>query len=99
MPENTPEIKALIREYSSLFWYMPEKEKENISHELLVEHILNYGDLDAVRKLLNVMGINKVANVFYYTIGLSERRKGNYHELTLNYFTLFFNKYAPRDSK
>jgi hypothetical protein len=94
MPENSPEIKAFIREHSALFWYTPEKEKENISHEFLVEHILNYGDIYSVKKLFNIMGIKNVASIFFNSINLSERRKSNYHELTLNYFTLLFNKYA-----
>lgn len=40
------------------------------------------------------MGIKQVAEVFFESINKSERRKGNYHELVLNYFTLFFNHYA-----
>lgn len=91
---NTPEIKAFILENSSLFWYTPQDKKEDISHELLVETILNYGSLPAVKKLFKIMGIKKVAEVFYYSIGLSERRRGNYHELTINYFTLLFQRYA-----
>jgi hypothetical protein len=47
---NTPEIKQFIREHSNLFWYTPEDQKEHISQEFLVETILNYGDLDAVKK-------------------------------------------------
>ena len=57
---NTPEIKAFIREYQVLFWYTPDEEKENISHELSVETILNYGDMAAVKKLFVVMGIKNV---------------------------------------
>jgi hypothetical protein len=91
---NSPEIKAFIRENSSLFWYTPEDKKEDIGHEFLVETILNYGSLSAVKKLFKIMGIKKVAEVFFYSIGLSERRRGNYHELTVNYFTLLFQKYA-----
>ena len=95
MPGNSPEIKAFIREYSYLFWYTPEKEKENISAELLVEQILNYGDMTAVRKLFAVMGINNSAKIFRDKINKSERHKGNFQELTLHFFTLLFNKYAP----
>jgi hypothetical protein len=91
---NSPELKAFIREHSNLFWYTPEDKKENISHEFLVETILNYGDMNAVRKLLKIMGIKQVAAIFFKTINISERRKGNFHELTLNYFTLLFKKYA-----
>jgi hypothetical protein len=95
---NSPEVKAFIREHSSLFWYIPDDKKEDISHEVLVEFILNYGDLDMVRQLIKILGLNNMAEIFFRTINLSERRKGNYHELTLNYFTLFFNKYVSEHS-
>ncbi|MCX6279162.1 MAG: hypothetical protein NT004_13860 [Bacteroidetes bacterium] len=91
---NSPEIKAFIRENSSLFWYTPEDKKEDISLEFLVETILNYGDLMAVNQLLQLIGIRKVAEIFFDSINLSDRRKGNFHELTLNYFTLLFKRYA-----
>lgn len=32
MSTNTPQIKQFIKENSSLFWYTPESEKENISN-------------------------------------------------------------------
>ena len=91
MTENTPEIKAFIREYSFLFWYTPEQEKQNLSHELLVEHVLNYGDLDAIRKLFSVMGISNVASVFF---GMKERKALNYYPEIHSFFTTFFSKYA-----
>jgi hypothetical protein len=95
---NSPEIKQYIREHSNLFWYTPEDKKEEISPEFLVETILNYGDKDEVIKLFDLMGINKVAQIFFNSINLSKRRKGNYHEITVNYFTLVFQKYAQRDN-
>ncbi|MGV8093412.1 MAG: hypothetical protein AB2L24_16250 [Mangrovibacterium sp.] len=91
---NSPEIKQFIREHSNLFWYTPEDKKEDISHEFLVETILNYGSLDAVIQLFHLLGIKKVAEIFFHSINLSERRKGNYHEITINYFTHVFKKYA-----
>ena len=98
---NSPELKAFIRKHSSLFWYIPEDKKEDISHDVLVEFILNYGDLEAVKELLSIMGINSVAKTFFESINLSERRKGNYNELTLNFFSIFFSKYVQgnTDSK
>ena len=95
---NSPEVKAFIRQHSSLFWYIPEHKKEDISPDVLVEFILNYGDMDAVKGLFSIYGIDKIADIFFNSINLSERRKGNYYELTLNYFTILFNKYAPRDT-
>ncbi|MCX6251190.1 MAG: hypothetical protein NTX61_10620 [Bacteroidetes bacterium] len=91
---NSPEIKAFIRKNKSLFWYTPEDKKEDISAEFLVETILNYGDLYAVKQLFQLMGIKKVAEIFFNSINLSDRRKGNFHELTINYFTLLFKRYA-----
>ena len=91
---NSPEIKQFIREHNNLFWYVPDDKKETISNEFLVETILNYGDINAVIQLFNLFGIKRVANIFFDSISLSSRRKGNYHELTINYFTLVFRKYA-----
>ena len=94
MSENTPEIKDFIRENNFLFWYTPPNEKDNISHEFLIEQVLNYGDLNAVRKIFKLFGINYVAKIFFNGLNESTRKKGNYHELTINYFTLFFHHYA-----
>jgi hypothetical protein len=94
---NSPEIKQFIREQSNLFWYIPDNKKEKISNEFLVETILTYGDINAVIRLFNLFGINEVAKIFLDSISLSNRRKGNYPELTINYFTLVFKKYAHRN--
>lgn len=93
-PMNSPEIKAFIRENSHLFWYTPEDKKEDISQEFLVETILNYGDINAVKKLFFLLGIKNVSKIFFDSINKSERRKGNFHELTVNYFSLYFKRYA-----
>lgn len=91
---NNPNIKAFIKENSHLFWYTPEDKKEDISHEFIVETILNYGDINAVKELLQLLGEKKVAKIFFDTINKSDRRKNNFHELTVNYFSLFFKRYA-----
>ena len=91
---RTLEIKKYIDDRQYLFWYSPSPKNETVSDELLVEIVLNYGSMDDVKALFNVMSIRNVANIFFASIKKSERRKGNYHELTINYFTLLFNKYA-----
>jgi hypothetical protein len=91
---RTQAIKDFIREHSILFWYSPEDKTETVSDELLVEMVLNYGDMDAVRGLFKVMGLKKTASIFFNSINKSERNRNNYHELVINYFTLYFNKYA-----
>jgi hypothetical protein len=91
---NSPEVKEFIRKHSALFWYIPEDKKEDISHDVLVEFILNYGDMEAIKELFKILGISAVADHFFKSVNLSERRKGNYFELTLNYFTLLFKRYT-----
>ncbi len=88
---NNPEVKAFIRQHSSLFWYIPEDKKEDIGPELLVETILNYGTLDDVRKLFKVFGIKETARVFFDAEG---RKKLNYYPEVYNFFSLYFKKYA-----
>jgi hypothetical protein len=95
---HSPEIKRFINQHRNLFWYTPEDKKEQISSEFLVETILNYGDKDAVIQLLNIMGINKVAEIFFNSINRSKRRRGNYHEITENYFTHVFKRYAKANN-
>ena len=88
---HSPEIKAFIHEHSALFWYTPEDKKEEISEELLVEMILNYGDLDAILTLIELMGIKKVSSVFFNAKG---RKKLNYFPEIYHFFSLFFTRYA-----
>ena len=91
---RTQAVKDYIDRHQELFWYSPMPKSEKVDDELLVETILNYGTMDDVRELFEVMGIQKVAQLFFAAITQSERRKNNYFELTVNYFTLLFNRYA-----
>ncbi|ODS37203.1 MAG: hypothetical protein A7316_02040 [Candidatus Altiarchaeales archaeon WOR_SM1_86-2] len=88
---NSPEIKEFIRENSSLFWWIKEGEKENISMEFLVETILNYGDEKNVKKLFELVGIDRVAGIFYKQIA---KRRVNYFPQVVNFFNLYFKKNA-----
>jgi len=90
---NSPEIKAFIKEQEYLFWYTPEEKKENISHAFLVETILNYGDLEAVKKMFNLLGIKNVAEIFY-NANFNHKRK-NYFKPVINFFNLFFKRHVP----
>jgi hypothetical protein len=76
-----------------LFWYTPEAKKSETSDSLLVETILNYGTMNDVKALFNLMGIEKVADVFFSAKG---RQKLNYFPQIYNFFTLVFNRYVPQ---
>ncbi|CEG11018.1 conserved hypothetical protein [groundwater metagenome] len=92
---NSPEIKAFIRENSTLFWWIKEEEKENIDTKFLVEQILNYGDEKNVKKLFELVGIDKVADIFYEQTS-PERMRVNYFPQVINFFRIYFNKNAHR---
>ena len=87
---NSPEIKAFIRKHSSLFWYIPDDKKEEISEDILVEFIPNYGSLEDVKELFRIIGIKEAARVFYSAEG---RKKLNYYPEVYNFFDLYFKKY------
>jgi hypothetical protein len=91
MDMNSPEIKAFIRVNRDLFWYTPEDKKENISLDLLVETILNYGSMDEIKRFIKIIGIKEMAKIFYRAEG---RKKMNYYSEIYNYFSLFFKRYA-----
>jgi hypothetical protein len=88
---NSPEIKAFIRENSSLFWYTPEDKKEEISLEFLVETILNYGDMNSINTLIGILGVNEISRIFFSAKG---RKKLNYYPEIYNFFSLLFSRYA-----
>lgn len=91
---RTPELKEFIQQHSNLFWYTPQDKKVEVSDEFLVETILNYGDKDAFIQLINILGKHKVATLFFRSINESERRRGNYSEITIHFFSNVFKKYA-----
>jgi hypothetical protein len=46
---RTQAVKDFIKEHEALFWYSPSDKSETVSDELLVENVLNYGDMETVR--------------------------------------------------
>lgn len=89
---NSPEVKKFIRENSGLFWSARKEVLDEISNEALVETILNFGTEKSVKKLFDLLGIKKVAKIFYAST--INRKRVNYFPRTVHYFNLYFNKYA-----
>lgn len=87
---NSPEIKQFIRKNSHLFWYIPEDKKEDISQELLVETILNYGDMNAVKQLIRLLGFKNLSKLFS---GIQGRKKLNYYPEIYHFLSLLIKKY------
>lgn len=78
-----------IRERKHLIWYV--KDYRALNEEAVVEATLNYGDWDDVQKMIGILGIARVAEIF--RIQVSRPRK-NYRSEVSHYFSLYFDKYA-----
>ena len=91
---NSPEVKAFIQDQSKLFWYTPADQKENISEEFLVETIMNYGDLDATKRLIALLGFKRLSEIFN---SLKGRQSLNYYPEIYNFFSIIIEKYEHSD--
>lgn len=86
-------IQNFIKKRPYLIWYT--KNFENLSKEAIVEAVLNYGDWNDVKKLISSLGIKMVARIFKKQ---TKRKRVNYDSKIVNYFYLYFQKYAKRSS-
>jgi len=93
---RTSELKHYIRKHSALFWYIPQEKKEDISDELLIETILNYGTLEDFIELELLMSHDVISSIF---MNLEGRKKGNYFPEIYNFFHLYFSKHAQGSLK
>jgi hypothetical protein len=88
---RTQALKDFIQQHQTLFWYSPGDKRETVNDELLVETIINYGTLNDIRDLFQIMGLQNVATIFRQMTG---RKRLNIYPELRNYFDLYFNKYA-----
>ncbi len=70
-----------------MFWDV--KEPLNLSREALVEIILNRGDFEDFLKLIDIMGLKQVAEIFYRQ---ASRPRKNYSKKTEHYFREFLER-------
>lgn len=78
----------IIKRKPYLFWDI--KDIEGLSEDSIVEAILNRGDFDDFLRLIDVLGIERVAKIFYKQIS---RERKNYNKKTENFFRLFFERH------
>lgn len=82
-------IGEFVRKRKYLFW--STKNYDGLSNEVIVENVLNYGDMKDFKELISLLGIQKVAKIFNEQI---KRPRINYRPEVKNYFQLYFQKYA-----
>ena len=78
-----------VRKRKHLFW--STKNYDGLSNAAVVEGILNYGDMNDVRELIALLGIQEVAKIFREN---TNRARVNYRPEIVNYFQMYFKKYA-----
>jgi hypothetical protein len=87
---QTPEIEKMVQK---LFWSTPPACKADLSAEVIVEQTLNYGNMQDVKALIDWLGIDQAADVFYEQV---RKKRNNYRPRTLYFFSLYFNRHAHR---
>jgi NAD-dependent oxidoreductase involved in siderophore biosynthesis len=76
----------------------PGQKKKDISVDILVEYVLNYGDYDSCKLLFDTLGTQYVAKIFYNHIK-SDRKRLNYFPEILKFFSSYFEINAPGSSQ
>jgi len=82
-------IHEFIKKRPYLIWHV--KDLDNVSEQAIVEAVLNYGNFEDVKKMINILGMKKTASIFREK---SKQKRCNYRPEVKNYFTLYFNEYA-----
>jgi hypothetical protein len=90
------EYQKFIQNHSELFWSVSPSKKATISETLLVETILNYGTLEEVKELFQLLSLQKTASIFYKHTQKDQRH--NYFPQVENFFRLYFNRHVPQHS-
>ena len=83
------DLKTFIKERPYLTWY--QAKPSELSEKIIVEAVLNYGDLEDVKKLFSILGEKRVATIFRAQM---KKKRTNYSPKIANYFNLYFEKYV-----
>ena len=90
------QLYRLVKENRPLFWSVGETNLKDLSELSVVEAILNYGNLDSVRKLFELLGTEKVADIFYWR---QSQKRSNYHPQVAHFFDAYFKRHVQKYSK
>lgn len=82
-------IQNLFLEKPYLAWFV--KDKKGLSKQSMLEQIFNYGSWQDYLETEKDLGIKEVKAIFE---DLKNRKRTNLRPKTINYFNLYFAKYA-----
>lgn len=89
----TPEMQRFIQEHSYFWWWVPEKAKQNLNLSSIVEATLNYGSLDDIKQLFDLVGIESVADIFRQQ---TRQLRTNYSPRAKQFFSIYFDRHVSR---
>lgn len=82
-------FQRLFKKKPYLAWYV--RDKQRLSEESMFEHVLSYGNWEDYLTAEDSLGIKKAHGLFQK---LKSKRRVNLKPQTINYFNLYFQKYA-----
>jgi hypothetical protein len=85
-------MRDFICRHGMLFWWIREDAKERLSLNLVTQAVLHYGDIDDIKELFRIAGIERVALLFKEQIS---RKRNPYPKRTASYFDLYFKRHVP----
>jgi len=86
-------IQELARKKPYIFW--STKNYDKLSEEVIIEGILEYGDFNDVKKLIEIIGEERTSKIFASQI---KKKRSNYDPKTINFFKLYFKHHASRNT-
>lgn len=84
------EARNYIKSKPYLAW--STSNYNNLSPQIIVENIFNYGNWEDFQYIKNLFGIKETDKLFKE---ISSKKRTNLKPQTINYFTKYFNKYVP----
>lgn len=91
-PSQRLKLDELVLRNKDIFWHFDKSKLHQLSHAVIIEYFLNYSDLENIRSLFNILGVDYVAEIFYEQNQPGKRI--NLQPRTLNFFDLYFKRYA-----
>lgn len=90
------DLANFINSHQALFWSYPKSAYAQLSPDIVVETILNYGDTKSIKELFDILGIDFVADIFTKQ---SQKKRSNYLPQVSNFFKLYFAKHVSKYPK
>ena len=89
-------LYQLVKDNRPLFWSQGDDQLQDLPESSIVETILNLGTLESVKKLFNILGLEKVAQIFQQQISAPRH---NYYPPVSHFFNLYFQRHVPKYSQ